>query len=51
MTCGWKRRRNWVSPIFRPRRHADLETFFDGKVFDPDNITAYLEGLAIKKIA
>jgi nitrate/nitrite transport system substrate-binding protein len=27
------------------------ETFFDGKVFDPDNITAYLEGLAIKKIA
>ena len=27
------------------------ETFFDGKVFDPENITAYLEGLAIKKIA
>ena len=27
------------------------ETFFDGKVFDPDDITAYLEGLAIKKIA
>jgi len=27
------------------------ETFFDGKVFDPDNPTAYLASLAIKKTA
>jgi nitrate/nitrite transport system substrate-binding protein len=27
------------------------ETFFDGKIFDPENINAYLEGLTIKKIA
>ena len=27
------------------------ETFFDGKVFDPDNPKAYLASLAIKKIA
>ena len=25
------------------------ETFFDGKVFDPDNPTAYLKSLAIKR--
>ena len=24
------------------------ETFFDGKVFDPENPTAYLDSLAIK---
>lgn len=28
-----------------------LETFFDGKVFDPDNPTAYLASLAIKRMA
>lgn len=27
-----------------------LETFFDGKVFDPDNPQAYLDSLAIKRI-
>lgn len=27
------------------------ETFFDGKVFDPENPSAYLESLAIKKVA
>jgi nitrate/nitrite transport system substrate-binding protein len=27
------------------------ETFFDGKVFDPDNPTAYLASLAIKRMA
>jgi nitrate/nitrite transport system substrate-binding protein len=27
------------------------ETFFDGKVFDPENPQAYLESLAIKKLA
>ena len=27
------------------------ETFFDGKVFDPDNASAYLASLAIKRIA
>jgi nitrate/nitrite transport system substrate-binding protein len=27
------------------------ETFFDGKVFDPENPKAYLDSLAIKKIA
>ena len=27
------------------------ETFFDGKVFDPDNPTAYLESLNIKRVA
>jgi nitrate/nitrite transport system substrate-binding protein len=27
------------------------ETFFDGKVFDPENPMAYLKSLAIKKAA
>ena len=27
------------------------ETFFDGKVFDPANPTAYLASLAIKRVA
>ena len=27
------------------------ETFFDGKVFDPENPGAYLADLAIKRIA
>jgi nitrate/nitrite transport system substrate-binding protein len=27
------------------------ETFFDGKVFDPENPTAYLKSLAIKRVA
>ena len=27
------------------------ETFFDGKVFDPDNPTAYLAALDIKRVA
>jgi nitrate/nitrite transport system substrate-binding protein len=27
------------------------ETFFDGKVFDPENPTAYLDSLAIKRVA
>jgi nitrate/nitrite transport system substrate-binding protein len=27
------------------------ETFFDGKVFDPENPSAYLATLAIKQIA
>jgi nitrate/nitrite transport system substrate-binding protein len=27
------------------------ETFFDGKVFDPDNPTAYLASLAITRLA
>ncbi len=27
------------------------ETFFDGKVFDPENPAAYLAGLPIKRIA
>jgi nitrate/nitrite transport system substrate-binding protein len=26
------------------------ETFFDGKVFDPENPAAYLKSLAIKRI-
>ena len=28
-----------------------VETFFDGKVFDPENPTAYLESLSIKRVA
>jgi nitrate/nitrite transport system substrate-binding protein len=27
-----------------------LETFFDGKVFDPENPMAYLDSLAIKTV-
>ena len=27
------------------------ETFFDGKVFDPEDPSAYLKSLGIKKIA
>jgi nitrate/nitrite transport system substrate-binding protein len=27
------------------------ETFFDGKVFDPENPKAYLDSLSIKKLA
>ncbi len=27
------------------------ETFFDGKVFDPENPSAYLESLTIKRMA
>ena len=26
------------------------ETFFDGKVFDPDNPAAYLKSLSIKRV-
>jgi nitrate/nitrite transport system substrate-binding protein len=28
-----------------------IETFFDGKVFDPENPAAYLESQTIKKLA
>jgi nitrate/nitrite transport system substrate-binding protein len=28
-----------------------VETFFDGKSFDPENPAAYLASLAIKKLA
>jgi nitrate/nitrite transport system substrate-binding protein len=27
------------------------ETFFDGKVFDPENPRAYLDSLAIKRLS
>lgn len=32
-------------------RSRGIETFFDGKRFDPDNPMAYLDSLAIKKLA
>lgn len=50
-------------PIPRPRHRIALasdipasasrgpETFFDGKVFDPENPQAYLESLSIKAVA
>ena len=45
---GPRRRRR---PTSRPRPSRGVETFFDGKIFDPDNPSAYLDSLAIKASA
>ena len=38
-------------PTFPRPRSRGMETFFDGKVFDPANPKAYLASLQIKKVA
>lgn len=44
--------RSLVSPLptFRPSTSRGKETFFDGKVFDPENPAAYLKSLSIKRV-
>ena len=37
-------------PTSRPTSSRGKETFFDGKVFDPENPSAYLKSLSIKRV-
>ena len=43
--------RTWASPRrYSATKSRGKETFFDGKVFDPENPAAYLKSLSIKRV-